>query len=313
MINQLLKKWIDNPVYFRYGFFFFLIFSIILNSVLLQSESNYYILYIFTVISLGIGYYNKPTWFLVLFTIIVVACRCYLIPDSYLTIGTFLIHLFTYLLITGISAGLMKYVHKTKLDNIELTTTLSKALDSRDAYTLHHSENVAKYSVEIARRMKLSKEVCDVIHIGGLLHDIGKIGIPEHILSKPGKLTDEEYQIIKGHPTIGYEMIKHVQSYRENGILDIVLYHHERFDGKGYPTGISGKQIPLVARIVAVADAYDAMVSKRIYRDKLPLEYVLNEICKNKGTQFDPEVVDAFQSVFEQKNKKDHQKYRRFA
>ncbi|KAA9015497.1 HD-GYP domain-containing protein [Niallia endozanthoxylica] len=312
MINQLLNKWIDNPVYFRYGFFTFLTFSIILNSVFLQSESNYYILYIFAVIFLGVGFYNKPAWLLVLFTIIVVACRYFLIADSHLTIGTFLIHLFTYLLVTGISAGLMKYVHRTKLDNIELTTTLAKALDSRDTYTLHHSENVARYSVEIAKRMKLSKDLCDVIRMGGLLHDIGKIGIPEHILSKPGKLTDEEYKIIKSHPTIGYEMIKHVVSYRENGVLDIVLYHHERYDGKGYPKGIKGKQIPLVARIVAVADVFDAMSSKRIYRDKLPLEYVLNEIRKNKGTQFDSEVVDAFLSLFEQEGKKEQQEFRRF-
>ncbi len=313
MTNQLLKKGIDNPIYFRYGFFIFLIFSIILNSVFLQSESNYYILYIFTVIFLGVGFYNKPTWFLVLCTVIVVVCRYYLIPDSFWQIGTFLIHLFTYLLIMAISAGLMKYVHRTKVDHIDLTTTLAKALDSRDTYTLHHSENVAEYSLEIARRMKLSKDLCNVIYIGGLLHDIGKIGIPEHILLKPGKLTDEEYQIIKGHPTIGYEMIKHVQSYRENGILDIVLYHHERYDGKGYPTGISGKQIPLVARIVAVADAFDAMRSKRIYRDQLPLKHVLNEMGKNKGTQFDPEVVDVLQSMFERRGQKDEKKYRRFA
>lgn len=196
----------------------------------------------------------------------------------------------------------MRYVQKVKRDNLELITALANALDSRDPHTMCHSENVAKYSLQIAEKMRLSKETCDIIRKGALLHDIGKIGIPEHILQKHGRLTNEEYKIIQSHPKIGYEMIKHVGNFHDNGILDIVLYHHERFDGKGYPAGLKGNQIPLYARIVAVADTFDAMTTKRVYRDELSLDYTLNEIWKNKGTQFDPEVVDAFLSLFDQQD-----------
>jgi putative nucleotidyltransferase with HDIG domain len=229
---------------------------------------------------------------------LVVICRFFLIQDSDSSIVTFLVYLLTYFLITIIASGLMKNVQKVTEDNLELTKALANALDSRDTYTLHHSENVARYSVEIAENMKLSEDLCKIIHIGGLLHDIGKIGVPENILTKPGKLTVDEYNLIKQHPTIGYEMIKHVTSFRKNGILDIVLYHHERYDGKGYPEGLKGNEIPLVARIVAVADTFDAMTSKRVYRNELDLEYTLNKIRKNKGTQFDPEIVDIFLNLF---------------
>jgi len=304
MFNKF-NKWLNNHSYFRYAFFILLIISVILNSCIFQNDSNLYILYVISVIFLGIGFYDKPAWFLIFFTALVVSFRLFLIPAYAYNVVSFVIYLFTYLLITYISAGLMQNVQKVKQDNLELTIALANALDSRDAYTLHHSENVARYALEIAEKMKLSKKLCNVIHIGGLLHDIGKIGIPGHILSKPGKLTDDEYNLIKKHPTIGYEMIKHVTSFKQNGILDIVLYHHERYDGKGYPTGLKGRQIPLVARIVAVADTFDAMSSKRVYRNELNLEYILNEIQKNKGTQFDPEIVNVFLSLFEQRTKKD--------
>ena len=189
---------------------------------------------------------------------------------------------------------------KSREDKLELTTVLANALDSRDSYTLNHSENVAKYSVQIAEKLKLSKECCAIIRKGALLHDVGKIGISEHILMKNGTLTNEEYEEIKVHPTIRYNMIKHVADFHKNGILDMVLYHHERYDGKGYlPAGLKGNQIPLYARIAAVADAFDAMTTKRVYREELSLDYTLNEIQKNKGTQFDPEIVDTFLSLFE--------------
>lgn len=299
MNHPLLIRLFNNPAYSRNGFFGLLIFSVILNSFLLQ-ENPLYILYIFSVLFLGFGFYNKPLWLLTLLTLIVVVCRYFFIPDPESNLGVFLIHLLTYLLITLLSASLMRYVQKVKRDDLELITALANALDSRDTYTMCHSENVAKYSLQIAKKMNLSKESCDIIHKGALLHDIGKIGIPEHILQKHGRLTNEEYKIIQSHPRIGYEMIKHVGNFHNNGILDIVLYHHERFDGKGYPTGLKGNQIPLYARIVAVADTFDAMTTKRVYRDELNLDYTLNEIWKNKGGQFDPEVVDAFLSLFDQ-------------
>ncbi|MEH7385418.1 HD domain-containing phosphohydrolase [Bacillus sp. JJ1521] len=293
---QFLKK----PIFFRYGFFTLLIFSVVLNGALLNGNDNLYILYIFAVVFLGIGFFNKPTWILILFTVIVVACRYFLIPDgSNYNIGNFLIHLFTYLLITLISSGLMNYVQKVKDDHLKFITVLTKALDSRDTYTMYHSENVAKYAVQIAEKMKLPKDCCEIIHKGALLHDLGKIGIPEHVLMKNGSLNEDEYKIIKNHPTIGYNMLKYITDFSSNGILDIVLYHHERYDGKGYPKGLKGKQIPLFARIVAVADTFDAMTTKRVYRKQINLKNTINEIKKHKGTQFDPEIVDVFLSLFE--------------
>ena len=298
MIKQLFNK----PLYFRYSFVIVLAFSAILNSLILHGDSNFYILYIFSVIFLGIGFYNKPYWFLIFWTVVTVTCRYFSIPDSDSNFGIFLIHLLTYLLITLISAELMKYVQKVKEDHFALTTALANALDSRDRYTLHHSENVAKYAVQIAEKMHFSKETCEIIRKGALLHDIGKIGIPEHILGKEGKLTTEEFETIKSHPKLGHNMIKHIGDFSENGVLDIVLHHHERYDGKGYPAGLKGKEIPLFARIVGIADTFDAMTTKRVYRDEFDINYALNEIRKNKGTQFDPEIADVFLSLFEEKS-----------
>ncbi|WP_338452672.1 HD-GYP domain-containing protein [Niallia oryzisoli] len=306
------QKWLNHPVYFRYSFIILLILSNLLNHFMLNNDSNFYILYIFSAVFLGIGFYNSPNWLIVFLTVIVVISRYFLIPESSShNIATFIIYFFTYLLITFISVGLMKNVQKVRKEYVALLKALSNALDSRDTYTLHHSENVARYAVAIAEKMKLPKDLCNIIQDGGLLHDIGKIGIPEHILTKTGKLTESEFDIIKRHPTIGYEMIQHVESFKENGILDIVLYHHERYDGKGYPMGLKGNQIPLVARIVAVADTFDAMTSRRSYRNELTQEFALNEIKKNKKTQFDPYIVDIFLSLFVDEQEKENKIYHR--
>lgn len=301
MNKNFLDKTLYNPTYFRYSFYFVFALALLINSLISNGESSLYILFIFSVIFLGIGFYNQPIWFLILFTLVIVTCRYFLISDSPSNITIFLIHFLTYFLITLISSGLMKSVQKVKEDNLELTVALANALNSRDHNTLHHSENVAKYAVLIAERMKLSKESCEIIRKGALLHDIGKIGIPENILFKNGNLTDNEYEIIKSHPTLGHNMIKHIGDFHKNGILDIVLYHHERYDGKGYPTGLKGDKIPLFARIVAIADTFDAMTSKRVYRDQLDLDYALNEIRRNKGKQFDSDIVDIFLGLFDHK------------
>ncbi|WP_239454237.1 HD-GYP domain-containing protein [Bacillus suaedaesalsae] len=257
---------------------------------------------------MGIGFYNSPLWIIYLLTTLVVAGRFFLIPDPSRNIVTFITYLVTYLLIAMISVGLMKNVQKVKEENRQLTKVLANALVSRDPYTLHHSENAAKYSLELAEEMNLSKDICDSIRTGTLLHDIGKIGIPENILNKDDKLTDQEYKIIKDHPQIGYKIIEDVSIFNENGVSDIVLYHHERYDGKGYPEGLKEDEIPLTPRIVAVADAFDAMSSKRSYREELDHDYILNEISKGKGTQFNPKIVDIFLKNFAQRNT--HQKER---
>ncbi|WP_373742905.1 HD-GYP domain-containing protein [Jeotgalibaca porci] len=245
----------------------------------------------------GLAYSHKSPVFLFLVNVLVVTIRFFFIPIESLTLGIFITRVLTYYVVAVISAALMQHAIKIKNNQLELIKALSTALDYRDTYTMNHSLNVARYAVSIAEEMNLSRGSIDSIRTGALLHDIGKIGIPEHILMKNGKLTDEEYKTIQSHPEIGYQMINHIDDYRKNGVLDIVRYHHERYDGTGYPEGLKGRDIPLFARIVAVADAFDAMTSKRVYRDEFDMAYTLDQLVKNKSKQFDPEITDAFLNV----------------
>ena len=170
--------------------------------------------------------------------------------------------------------------------SMQIVTALSGAIDAKDTYTNGHSTRVADYSRKIAQRAGLSEEVQSNIYMMGLLHDVGKIGVPDAIINKPGKLTYEEFSEIKKHPLMGAEILKNITEFPK--LVTGARWHHERYDGKGYPDGISGEDIPFEARIIAVADAYDAMSSKRSYRKVLPQAYVLDEMEKGKGTQFDP-------------------------
>ncbi|MBS4214607.1 HD-GYP domain-containing protein [Neobacillus rhizophilus] len=292
MLN-ILDKWSNHYKFYRYAFFIFLLLSLFITIVF--HNDNFFILYNISVIFLGFGFYNKPVY-LVVFTILVTTSRFQFVPRAEESL--FFIYLVSYLFMTFISAAMITYVQRVKQKSLDIITSLVKALDSRDPYTYDHSENVSRYAMQIAEKMNLSKDVCQIIRTGGLLHDIGKIGIPEQILTKPMELTDDEYKIIKSHPVIGYDMLKHVKRFEKNGTLDIVLYHHERFDGNGYPAGLKGNEIPLYARIIAVADTFDAMMSRRVYRNEFDLEHTLHVIRQNKGTQFDPQVVDAFLSLF---------------
>lgn len=188
-----------------------------------------------------------------------------------------------------------KLEEKTRLlEKVSLNSIMAIAntVDAKDAYTSGHSLRVAKCAAEIARRLGWSEEeIRNLYHIG-LLHDIGKIGVPDSILNKPSRLSDEEFAQIKKHPVIGGEILKNVRIIR--GVADGALYHHERYDGKGYPNGLKGEEIPLCARIIAIADTYDAMTSNRIYRAKLPDSKVVAEFERCKGTQFDPELAQLF-------------------
>ena len=179
---------------------------------------------------------------------------------------------------------------RTKELFIQTVTALSEAVDAKDRYTSGHSKRVAKYSRMIAERLGKSKEEQDEIYRAGLLHDVGKIRIPAEIINKPGKLTEEEYNVIKVHSITGYHILKGISD--SSGIAIAAKYHHERYDGKGYPNGLSGENIPEVARILAVADAYDAMASNRSYRKALPQELVRSEIEKGKNSQFDPYIAE---------------------
>ncbi|QNB46768.1 HD domain-containing protein [Thermanaerosceptrum fracticalcis] len=173
--------------------------------------------------------------------------------------------------------------------------SLVDSINAKDNYTRDHSVNVAYYSTLIAEELGFSASEIRILGALAKLHDIGKIGIRDDILSRPGKLSKEEYEIIKLHPVIGAQILSNIKEAQK--YLSIVRNHHERFDGEGYPDGLRGEEIPLMARIVAVADTFDAMTTNRPYRGALPVEAALKELEKNKGSQFDPQVVDAFIKV----------------
>lgn len=172
---------------------------------------------------------------------------------------------------------------------------LSKAIDARDTYTAGHSERVTNLSLKIGQALNLSSNQLNVLEIAALFHDVGKIGIPDKVLNKPGKLTDEEFNQIKEHPSIGIDILKTIEFLDKT--LPMILHHHEKYDGNGYPLGISGEAIPLESRIICVADSYDAMTSDRPYRKGLPHTVAVDELIKFKGIQFDPEIVDAFLKI----------------
>ena len=188
--------------------------------------------------------------------------------------------------------------HRKQMEsfNNSIMEAFSECVESKDAYTKGHSQRVAVYTKMLAQRLGESKETVKKFYNVALLHDIGKIGMPEAILTKPGKLSLEEYEIVKKHPVSGYEILKNVKI--QEDIAAGAHYHHERWDGKGYPDGLKEVEIPWVARIISVADTFDAMSSTRPYREKLPLNVIAEEIDSCSGTQFDPKVVKAFLSLY---------------
>ncbi len=171
-------------------------------------------------------------------------------------------------------------------------SALTSAIDAKDRYTCGHSSRVAHLSSLIARAAGLGEDAAERLNICGLVHDVGKIGVPEAVLTKPGKLTDEEFGLIKMHPEIGHRILRDIPML--NDVLPGVMHHHERWDGRGYPHGLRAEQIPLVARIVGLADTFDAMSSSRAYRPAMPREKVMAELVRSAGTQLDPALVPLF-------------------
>lgn len=183
-------------------------------------------------------------------------------------------------------------LEKAYLETIE---TLRYTVEAKDKYTRGHSDRVAEYSVLIGKYLNLPEEDLKILRIGGLFHDIGKIGVPDSILLKETKLTDDEYSEIKNHPSIGAHILSNASIF-EN-IIPIVKHHHEKYDGHGYPSQLKGEDIPYFARIASIADSFDAMTSRRTYRDSLPIETVISEFERCKGTQFDPDLAELFLDI----------------
>lgn len=176
----------------------------------------------------------------------------------------------------------------------QLAESLGNAVDAKDPHTLAHSEEVAVVTQTLALAMGLPPATADLIHVAGHLHDLGKIGVPDVVLRKPGKLASDEWLLIKAHPNIGADILRPLDCLRDSGIMEMVLHHHERFDGQGYPHGLRGQSIPLGARIITLADSLSAMLQARPYRPPLEFDEAASEIERCSGSQFDPEVVKAF-------------------
>lgn len=178
---------------------------------------------------------------------------------------------------------------------LESIQTLRYTVEAKDSYTRGHSDRVSEFSVLLGKHLGLSDQDLEHLRLGGLFHDIGKIGVPDIILQKNSKLTDDEYSQIKQHPNIGVHILSNATIF--NDILPIVEHHHEKFDGTGYPKNLAGNDIPYLARIAAIADSFDAMASRRAYRDSLPLDVIISEFERCKGTQFDPQMADVFLDI----------------
>ncbi len=175
---------------------------------------------------------------------------------------------------------------------LNVLQVMAKTLEAKDPYTRYHSENVARYARMIGRRMGLESDELTLLQIAGILHDFGKIGIKEGLLNKPGALTPEEYEVVKRHPLVATAILEPIDEL--GAVIDYIRHHHEFFDGDGYPAGLTGDTIPLGARILMVADAYDAMISERSYREPKTKAGAVKELKRCAGTQFDPQVVAAF-------------------
>lgn len=184
---------------------------------------------------------------------------------------------------------------KNFYDTVE---ALAESIEKKDRYTGGHTKRVVHYSMCIAENMNLDEETLENVRLGALLHDVGKIGIEDSILKKQAPLSPEEWKVMQKHPELGYDIMSRVESLQD--VVAGMRFHHERYDGHGYPLGLKGQEIPLIARIIAVADTYDAMVSTRPYRKGLDPQFARAEIARYRGSQFDPQVVDAFLKAFDE-------------
>lgn len=196
------------------------------------------------------------------------------------------------------NASLYKELDELFLSSIR---AIVEAVDAKDPYTKGHSARVVEYALLIGEGMNLDKEALKDLELSAVLHDVGKIGIPDRILSKPGLLNEEEYLYMKRHPEFGAEIVEPIRKLKD--LVPNILHHHEKYNGTGYPMGLKGKEIPLGARIIAIADSFDAMTSDRPYRPRMETSVAIGEIKKNRRIQFDPEIADIFIKTFERQFK----------
>lgn len=236
----------------------------------------------------------------ILATLLAIYCVSRMIQDNHqIWFGLILIVMVILPIVAGIAVHVQNkdYIHALDRKNhqiqkmtLQTITTIANAIDAKDEYTKGHSKRVAEYSYKIAREMGIEEDQAEEIRSVALLHDIGKIGVPDAVLNKPGKLTDSEYSLLKQHTTVGGDILKDINMIPE---IDVgAKYHHERYDGLGYPYGLAGEEIPFIGRIIAIADAFDAMTSNRVYRRHLTDEEVLTELKKGLGVQFDPDICE---------------------
>jgi putative nucleotidyltransferase with HDIG domain len=196
------------------------------------------------------------------------------------------------------NAGLMRELNQLNWGTLE---ALARAIDAKSPWTAGHSERVTKLALKIGRSLRLAQEEMDTLHRAGLLHDIGKLGIPMDILDKEGKLTKKEEQLMREHVRLGIRILEPIAAYAE--VVPIVLHHHEYFNGEGYPDGLAGEAISLGGRIFAVADSFDALTSNRPYRKALNQKYAIEVIRQGGGSQYDPDIVRAFLRVMAQESR----------
>jgi putative nucleotidyltransferase with HDIG domain len=239
-------------------------------------------------------------WFVTLGTMIRYIILGVVMDDPKIMTGiiiVFIVSFISYILLNRFKGYVAAVKNSYDQQLIGIVKGVIATLELKDPYTRGHSERVADYAQTLAKETGLfSKEDLKAFNYACLLHDIGKIHIPDQILMKPTQLTNEEYEIIKTHPAVGAEAVKDVEGLVDH--INVIRSHHERWDGKGYPDQLKGKDIPILARVVSIADAFDAMTSSRSYRSALSLEEAYSRIIEGKGTQFDPEIVDVFQKAF---------------
>lgn len=255
--------------------------------------------YLISAIVLIIRYhrsFEKRTLFtaLLAYSVIVLAVIVQLIQKRGVFLTSFGATLGSYIFYIGVEIP----DHRNLQKSIHVVKVLAEAIDAKDAYTKGHSNRVAEYSREIAKRAHYSEAAQDEVYMMGLLHDVGKIGVSDAVITKPGRLTDEEFGQIKTHPEKGAKILQSIEELPKLAVG--AKWHHERYDGKGYPDGLKAKEIPEEARIIAVADAYDAMTSNRSYRKVMDQEAVRKQIEMGKGTQFDPDFADVMLQMIDE-------------